>query len=133
MRAPRAVLKPVIFDASAVLALLFDERGADVLIPLLPAALVPAVNLAEAAGKLADRGYPDERIASVLRKFRVHATTRAVALASAEIRRQTRKLNFSLADRTSLATAKVLKAAVYTADRPWNAAELQGVTVVQFR
>ncbi len=49
--------KPV-FDATAVLALLQDEPGAEVLRKMQPEAIVNAVNIAEVLAKLVSRGMP---------------------------------------------------------------------------
>jgi PIN domain nuclease of toxin-antitoxin system len=48
----------VVFDASAVLALLQGEKGADKLRKLQSRALINAVNLAEVLAKLVNHGMP---------------------------------------------------------------------------
>jgi PIN domain nuclease of toxin-antitoxin system len=50
--------KKVVFDASAVLALLQGERGAEKLGNVQPNAIVNAVNAAEVVAKLVSRGMP---------------------------------------------------------------------------
>ena len=52
-----AVGKPVL-DASAVLALIQAEKGAERLEPLCPEAVVSAVNVGEVLAKLVSRGMP---------------------------------------------------------------------------
>jgi ribonuclease VapC len=47
-----------VLDASAVLALIQDERGADALHPLLPRAVICSVNAAEVLAKLVRDGMP---------------------------------------------------------------------------
>jgi ribonuclease VapC len=47
-----------VMDASAVLALIQDERGAETLRPLLPRAVVCSVNIAEVLAKLVRDGMP---------------------------------------------------------------------------
>jgi ribonuclease VapC len=54
---PNNVTRPV-FDASAVLALMQGESGADKLRDLQPDAIVNAVNAAEVLAKLVNRGMP---------------------------------------------------------------------------
>jgi ribonuclease VapC len=49
-----------VFDASAVLALMQGEPGADLLKELQPDAVVNAVNAAEVLAKLVSRGMPAE-------------------------------------------------------------------------
>ncbi|HWF62573.1 MAG TPA: type II toxin-antitoxin system VapC family toxin [Nitrospira sp.] len=53
-------MKETVFDATAVLAVLNDEPGAEKVAPLLPRAVMSSVNLAEVVSKLADAGIPDE-------------------------------------------------------------------------
>ncbi len=49
-----------VLDASAVLALLFSEPGADVVRPRMRGGLISTVNLAEVLAKLVDKGVPAE-------------------------------------------------------------------------
>ncbi len=49
---------PFVIDASAVLALLFAEPGAEVVNKCLAAGTISVVNLAETLAKLVDRGVP---------------------------------------------------------------------------
>jgi ribonuclease VapC len=49
---------PVVFDASAVLALLFEEPGAEVVRAQLRTGVIGAANLAEVLAKLSDHGLP---------------------------------------------------------------------------
>ena len=55
-----------VFDASAVLALLLDEPGADKLRDAQPTAVVCAVNAAEVIAKLVSRGMPLRETRSAL-------------------------------------------------------------------
>jgi ribonuclease VapC len=48
----------VVLDASAVLALLANERGAELVQRSLGSAVMSAVSLAEVLAKLGDRGVP---------------------------------------------------------------------------
>lgn len=53
-------------DASALLALMLDEEGAEVVHAPLSHARVSALNLSEVAAKLQERGVPDEVITASL-------------------------------------------------------------------
>jgi hypothetical protein len=55
------VTAPVVLDASALLARLFEEPGADVVDPLLPAAVLATVGRAEVWQKLDQHGVDAER------------------------------------------------------------------------
>ena len=53
-----AINGPTVLDASAVLALLFEEPGADAVRAQLRTGVIGAANLAEVLAKLSDHGLP---------------------------------------------------------------------------
>ena len=113
----------VVLDASALLAVLNQERGADKLTPaLLTDAVCSTVNLAEVQGKLVDRGVnPDDGWEATLSLLReVVPFTHEHARLAGDLALQTRALGLSLGDRACLALGIALKAAVYTADSSWK-------------
>ncbi len=55
-------MSKVILDASALLALLNDEPGADEVAQYIPGAPISTVNLSEAVAKSADSGMPEDAI-----------------------------------------------------------------------
>jgi ribonuclease VapC len=113
----------VVLDASAVLALLNNEPGADRLTPqLLSDAVCSAVNLAEVYGKLLNMGGdPEEAWEDALAPVShgVPFSAEHAKIAGSLIR-HTRSLGLSLGDRACLALGLALKAPVYTADRSWK-------------
>jgi ribonuclease VapC len=114
-----------VFDASALLAVLGQERGAEVASQHLEArdGVVSSVNYAEVLTKLMDRGL-DETTAQqawLSLGLTVHAVDERLAAAAALLRPATKALGLSLGDRCCLALAQSLKAEVVTADRPWKA------------
>ena len=116
----------IILDASAVLAWLNGEPGADAIDTLLRAGapcLVPAANHAEIIAKALDRGVaPDaavEIVASI--GYTVIDTSAEDGAAAGWMRPVTRAHGLSLGDRLCLAAAQRLKAQVHTADREWLA------------
>ena len=113
----------VVLDASAVLALLNNESGADKLTPeLLSNATCSTVNLAEVQTKLVSAGAaPDEAWEDTLSPIREAAPfTEEHAKIAGGLVAQTRALGLSLGDRACLALGLVLKAPVYTADKSWK-------------
>jgi len=117
----------VVLDASAVLALLNNESGADKLTPeLLNDAICSTVNLAEVQTKLVSAGgSPDEAWEDTLSPIREAAPfTDAHARIAGSLVAQTRALGLSLGDRACLALGLALKAPVYTADRSWKKLKL---------
>jgi ribonuclease VapC len=116
---------PIVLDASAALAILFGEAGADAFERdprLLDRAVMSAVNVAEVMAKLVAKGVPAERAWSMatqpIREIVDFNGTHA-RLAGSLIA-ETRSRGLSLADRACLALGITLKAAVYTADRQWK-------------
>jgi ribonuclease VapC len=113
----------VVLDASALLAILNQEPGAETLTPeLLSIASISTVNLAEVHGKLVGRGLaPDDAWEATLTPIReaVPFTPEHARLVG-DLVAQTRPLGLSLGDRTCLALGLALKAPVYTADKSWK-------------
>jgi ribonuclease VapC len=113
----------VVLDASALLAILNQEVGAETLTPeILSGAAISTVNLAEVHGKLVGRGLrPDDAWEATLGPIReaVPFTAEHARLVG-DLVAQTRPLGLSLGDRACLALGVALKAPVYTADRSWK-------------
>jgi len=113
----------IVLDASALLAVLNREPGADKLTPqLLSAAISSTVNLAEVQSKLVSRGIkPDEAWDASISPIRESAAfTAEQAKLAGSLIAQTRAFGLSLGDRACLALGIALKAPVYTADRSWK-------------
>ena len=113
----------VVLDASALMAVLTREPGAEMLTPqLMSTAATSTVNLAEVHGKLIDRGFsPDD--AWIATNGAIHeavAFTAEHAKTAGDLISQTRSLGLSLGDRACLALGIALSAPVYTADRAWK-------------
>jgi len=111
-----------VLDASAVLAVYFDEPGADQVQAILPGAWLSSVNYTEVIGKLLDRG---DALNGALRKlaamgFHIVAHDAPLARRAGELRPLTRQLGLSLADRACLALAERERLPVLTADRKWS-------------
>ena len=110
-----------VLDASAVLALLQAEPGADTVIDLLPRGVMSAVNFSEVVAKLMDHGMPLEEAHAVLDglPIDVHPFDRDAAFMAGELRPMTRRAGLSLGDRACLALASRLGVTAVTADRAW--------------
>ena len=110
-------------DASAILAYLFNERGAERLTPeVLADALVSTVNLAEVQTKLVKLGRSTEDAwidAHSLGTLAVPYTSEHARIAG-DLITQTEKYGLSLGDRSCLALAIALNAPVYTTEQVWR-------------
>jgi ribonuclease VapC len=121
----------VVLDASAILAVIGGEPGAEKLTPdLLARAVGSAVNLSEVQAKLVSRGWSSEQAwedaTSPVRE--VVAFDEAQARVAGDLATQTRHLGLSLGDRACLALGIALKVPVYTAEKVWKKLNV-GLTV----
>ena len=116
-------MNSIVLDASALLAVLNREPGAEKLTSqLLSAATSSTVNLAEVQSKLVSRGIkPDEAWEATISPIRESAvfTDEQAKIAGSLIVR-TSGFGLSIGDRACLALGIALKAPVYTADRSWK-------------
>lgn len=116
-------MSSAVLDASALMALLNHEPGADQLTPdILINAVSSTVNLAEVHGKLVERGLPPDKawltsISSIRESVPFTAEHAKIA---GDLMAQTRQFALSPGDRACLALALQMKAPVYTADRSWK-------------
>ena len=116
-------MSEVVFDASAILALLQNERGADKLTDeILDRAVASTVNLAEVHSKLVKKGDdPDKAWADVLSSVTAEEPfTTEQARITGSLIATTEKYGLSLGDRSCLALAIALKAPVYTTEQIWR-------------
>lgn len=123
-----------VLDSSAVLALLLDEPGADVVQDALNGGVLSNVNLAEVLAKLTDRGQEIDGLADDLRAAGLHLEpiSRLDAEKSAELRRRDHSRTLSVGDRCCLALGWRLGRPVLTADRSWAQMQLPTpVTVIR--
>lgn len=115
-------------DASALLAVLRQEPGADLVAGLLRggACAVSTVNLSEVVSKLLERGVDLVTIRGHLDglRFVVHQFDELDAFDAASLRPLTRHAGLSLGDRACVALAARLGTPVVTTDRSWTTANL---------
>ncbi len=125
-------------DASALLAWLREEPGAENVDRALDGARISAVNLSEvlrkslAAGLTLPETSPLPEDLGTLGVSVVAFGTREAGVA-AELWTVTRSLGLSLADRACLATAICLDSPAMTADRGWEGIEWEGLSVELIR
>lgn len=124
----------VVIDASALLAILFDEPGADLAIEHSRNGMMSAVNLCEAIERVIRVGGSADLVTDATSRFEIDILTfdAPEAVIAANLRGQTGFAGISLADRACLATALVRRLPVLTADRAWSALGLD-LEIVQIR
>lgn len=110
-----------VLDASAILAFLNDEPGADeVETAMVQGAVVGAANWSEVAQKVGGRGGVWNEVRALILNYEiaVEPVTRVDAELAAELWKPGKGL--SLADRLCIALGHRLNARVLTADRQWG-------------
>jgi ribonuclease VapC len=116
------VSETYVLDASAVLCLLQEEKGAERVARALPAAVIGAVNYSEVISKLVESGI-DEATADGLMdtlQLTVIPFDRSQARLAGALRATTRRLGLSLGDRACLALAGTEGAIALTCERVWT-------------
>ena len=121
-----------VLDASALLALLLGEPGADKVRATLADSAVASVNLSEIVGYFARNGVAEKDIRLVLDPLPIARIPfdERLAFAAGMLLPTTRKAGLSFGDRACLALASRLGVQALTADRSWQGiAEVVGVDV----
>jgi ribonuclease VapC len=118
----------LVLDASALLAYLRDEPGAELVAEAIAdGVVISTVNLAEVLSRCADRRADPAKIAAKLAQrglldgaITVEPFTTADAIDAARLRPLTRDVGLSLGDRACLALARRLGTPALTADTAWQ-------------
>ena len=111
-----------VLDASALIAFLRQEPGADTVAEFLPRCCISAVNLAETYSKMVEYGKPLEGVAYQVERLRIPVIpfdaehSRIVA----SVWKETRAAGLSLGDRACLALALHTSLPAVTAERDWQ-------------
>jgi PIN domain nuclease of toxin-antitoxin system len=126
----------IVLDASALIAMIKQEKGAAKVAKVIASARMSAVNYAEVVSHYAYLGMPASAIDAMLDPLPItivpadHATSRIAG----RLRDVTSNVGLSLGDRYCLALAQRDGLAAWTSDTQWNlVAEDVGVKVVQIR
>ncbi|MGL5829009.1 MAG: type II toxin-antitoxin system VapC family toxin [Angustibacter sp.] len=116
----------IVLDASAILAVIHQEPGAEQVVRVLSGAWLSAVNFAEVVGKLGDAQKDPQVLRDLLTE--VGVWLEPLGVLDAELAGALRGIEggktLSLGDRCCLALGLRLQARVLTADRLWAALDL---------
>lgn len=127
-------LSKTVLDASALLALVQKEPGAEKVRPLIPHAMISAVNYCETVQRLRRGGMPIESVTMMLTSLVPEPVVfdRQTAYVAASIHEQTRGQGLSFGDCACLALAMMRGVPAVTAERKWEQCNL-GVPVIRIR
>ena len=118
----RGRVREVVLDSSAVLALMFEESGQDIVAAHRIGAMISTVNLGEVLTRLVERGQTLEDSLSLVAPLRLsvinHSQSHAAIAAS--LRPSTKHLGLSYGDRACLSLAIEQKLPILTTDRVWG-------------
>lgn len=116
----------VVLDNSALIALIDDEPGAEIVQNVIFRAVVSTVTWAEAHSVLTHRGMNSiialEELRFALQELVPFTETQAQVAGA--LRATTKEAGLSLGDRSCLALALELKTPVYTADKAWKSIDV---------
>jgi len=112
----------VVLDASAILAVILREPGADKFSRLVTGGLVSAVNVSEVVARLSDWGASEPEIRGFLNGLELIPVPfdSGDAWATGLLRRRTRHEKLSLGDRACLALAISRGLPALTTDTAWG-------------
>jgi len=107
-----------VLDASALLALLLEETGAEQVAAAIRGSEISIVNLCEVVTKLAEGGADPDPVYGIAVSYgvRVQAFREAHAIEAARLRPITKSLGLSLGDRACLAQGRLSELPILTAD-----------------
>ena len=128
-------MSDVVLDASAVLAMLRDEPGAEKVAAMIGRAAISAVNLQEVAKELLREGASLDATRAVLDELNLdlHSHDWEAAFAAAALYEATKQYGRGLGDRSCMALGLQLGVPVMTADREWQDVEVNGLQIQHVR
>ena len=119
-------MSDAVLDASAVIALVYREPGAEIVRPTVPSASISTVNLSEAVAKLSNDGMSESAIRRTFEPYEwdIVRFDERQAYAAGLLRPLTRAAGLSLGDRACIVLGQVLGLPVLTTDRAWARLDL---------
>lgn len=114
-------MSKVVLDASALLALIKNETGGNIIENLLGNIVMSSVNVSEVASILLDSSMSLEECKDVIEPFvdSIISFDSELSFVAASLKKLTKHKGLSLGDRACIALGIKLKAPIYTADKVW--------------
>lgn len=127
-------MSKVVVDASALLALIRNESGAQVIEELLGSIIMSSVNVSEVASILLDSEMSPKEAEEVIEPFisSIMPFDFKQSIECASLKKTTKHLGLSLGDRACINLGIQLGLPVYTADKIWAKLKLD-CTIILIR
>jgi ribonuclease VapC len=124
-----------VLDASAVMALLLDEPGANLVADFAGDALISTINLQEVIKALLARNTPNETVRMMLDEIDIEPRSHTVEAtwAAARLDGYTKTKGCGVGDCICMALAIAEGLPAITADQVWSELTIPGLTVIQAR
>lgn len=124
-----------ILDASALLALLKNEPGADKVEPLLGQIVMSSINVSETASILLESEMTAQEVQECLLPLisDIVPFDEEQAFKTAELRKHTKNHGLSLGDRACISLGMKMCLPVYTADKVWKKLQLDNLEIELIR
>lgn len=108
-----------VLDASAALAVILAEDGADIVLANMADAHFSTVNLSETITKLIEFGLSSQQARQQIDRLElnIHVFDATLAEGTAALRPETKQFGLSLGDRACLALSRRLELPILTSDR----------------
>ena len=125
----------VVLDASAVLAFVREEPGADRVLAHVGLAVISTVNLQEVIKEMTLDGLTPAQIRETLAGLRleVRPHDEAASYAAGALVEKTSKYGRGLGDRTCMALGLELGLPILTADQEWKRVKIKGLKLEHIR
>lgn len=124
----------IVLDASALLTLLYQEPGHEVVSAHFPDCCISTVNLTEVVSRFVRDGHASQPVWQKLKATSIEFVPFSVeqAILASHLLSRTQPYGLSLADRACIALALLRGAPALTADRAWSQVQV-GVTIRTIR
>jgi PIN domain nuclease of toxin-antitoxin system len=128
-------MSKVVLDASALLALIKNEPGAEIVEGLLGNIVMSSVNVSEIASILLDSDMNTTETQESIEPFidSIVSFDFEHSIACASLKKITKHLGLSLGDRACIALGIKLKLPIYTADKIWQELKLENTEIKLIR
>jgi PIN domain nuclease of toxin-antitoxin system len=128
-------MSKVVLDASALLALIKNEKGSVKVEQTLGNIVMSSVNVSEVASKLLDSGIPEEECMAMIEPFVscIISFDDDQIFLTATLKKFTKQQGLSLGDRACIALGIQLSVPIYTADKAWLECNIPNAEIVLIR